>query len=274
MFQQMMRLLTGSWDAANTHAENLHGMLIGTVIFVIAMILVMWGFNITSMKEVNLIFFLIGGLGLVAKFSQPRMIVASAAIGAVAGGLQDKDISKNAAEGVKWLYKVGLGMLLGFWVLAGLLATWSFERAPAAFFPIAAMAMLLAVAVEFFEMKGGMFKKVLIAYAVGVILISLAKTIPSPFTEKEVGAAVPQRDATIPPAEISPVMLTVSGGCSERIKVSKGWDINSTLLGNVRQEKMDTATSEWTPMVNGASLYATRYCGNGQVSYQFVLTKK
>ncbi len=278
MFEQSIRLLTRGWDATNAHAENLQAAIIGILLFILIATLAMWCFNISGLKEVNFIFFFIGGLYLVAKFSQPKMVVAGAVIGTVAGGLRDKDLSQSAAEGVKWLYKIALGLVLGFWVLAGMLATWSFENAPAAFFPVAAMTMLLAVMVEFFEMKGGMFKKVLVAYAVGVIIVALWQTI----SWKSI-APTEQPEAT-PPHEVQEASSATQGGggmiaitltkgqCSEAIIVPKGVDIKSTITGNVRQEKMDNATSEWTLMVDRASLYATRYCGDGQALYLFTPT--
>lgn len=178
------QLLVGTWELAEENVHRLRAALVAMMMWCIGLIIIMWGINALGGKEVNYVFFFLGGIFLILKASNPRIAGASAIAGSTVQGLRDEDLSQSAVKGVVVLYRVMLGLLLGFWILAGLLSTWSFKEAPAAFFPIAAMALTIAVTVEFFNMKGGIFKWVVIGYALGVILVAFWQTVPADWKSK------------------------------------------------------------------------------------------
>lgn len=168
-----------SWTFTKNNVIKLRSAIVTMMMLCIGLIIIMWGINAFGGKEVNYVFFFAGGILLILQASNPRVVGGSALAGTVVQGLRDEDLTQGAVKGVMVLYRVMLGMLFGFWVLAGLLSTWSFKEAPGAFWPIAAMALTIGVTIEFFEMKGGVFKWVVIGYAVGVILVAFWQTVPT-----------------------------------------------------------------------------------------------
>lgn len=162
---------------ATNEAERLQMALIVTIGVLLFLIGIMWGINAYWVKEVNLIFFVLGGIYLIVKGTQWRLIGAAALVGVGVQGLRDQDMSQGAVQGVQVLYKILFGLLFGFWLIAGLLSTWPFEAAPAMFFPFAAMIMVIAVTCIFFGIKGKVTAWIIIAYATGVIGIIGWKTL-------------------------------------------------------------------------------------------------
>lgn len=180
--QLIWRILSGKVKDAHLEAENIHGALIAIICMTFVSTLVMWLLNISGLKEVNFLFFFVGGMYLVTKLSHPKIVVSAAVAGAGVQGLRDEDITQGAAKGTVVLYQIFLGILLGFWILAGILSTWSFALSPASFFPIAAMGMVIAITIEFFDMKGNVFPIVIIGYALVIIAIATWKTFPDEVT--------------------------------------------------------------------------------------------
>lgn len=111
--------------------------------------LVMWMFNIFGLKEVNYVFFFLGGIMIFFIGFNPATIVTSILVGAVAGGVNKEGIMKGALRGPARLLYFIVGLLYAFFVLSGLLATTSFAESPSAFFAIMAMITLLGVATSF-----------------------------------------------------------------------------------------------------------------------------
>lgn len=176
---EFFRIVSGTAELTESKAERIYNTLIITMLGTMGLLLVMWAINAYWMKEINFFFFFLGGILLLVMGFTPRVVGMSAVAGLAVNGLQDKDLSQGTVSGVKVLYKVVTGILFGFWVVAGLLATWSFKEAPMAFWPVATMAIVIGIVIEFFEMKGGVFKWVVIIYAVGVILVAFWQTLPS-----------------------------------------------------------------------------------------------
>lgn len=195
MWNLLWRVLEGGYNITREEADRIHGFLLRLMVVTVSLILVMWGFNAVGMKEVNFIFFFIGGGYIAAKALQPKMIGLAAVAGVVVQGLRDEDLSQGAVKGLQALYMVALGVLLGFWVLSGILSTWSFKEAPAAFFPIAAMVLTLAVMSAYFGLKGKTAVTAITAYAVVVIAIAGWQTIPVSMRPFQGSHAAQQRSA-------------------------------------------------------------------------------
>ncbi len=166
-------------------AKRIHAMLIGIIVASLVIITIMWGINIAGGKQINIIFFLLGGLYIILQTTKPVTVTVAAGAGAVVAGLADKDLSQGALTGLKALYRVTIGALFGFWVLAGLLATWSFQENPASFFYVMAMVLTIAVTVELFGMKSNkLTAKVIIIYASAVITVAFWDTITDDWKNK------------------------------------------------------------------------------------------
>jgi hypothetical protein len=178
MFANLTRLFAEGVVFTASKAKAVHNTLIGVIVAAFAVIVLMWYINISGGKAYNIVLFLAGGLYIAVSFSRPLVAATAAGAGAVVAGLADKDLSQGALTGLKALYKVTVGTLFGFWVLAGLLATWSFEKNPSSFFYVMAMVLTIAVTVELFEMKSNkLAAKVIITYAIGVIAVAFWQTI-------------------------------------------------------------------------------------------------
>ena len=178
MFQTFWHTEIGGTQITEDTAYEVYSALVAAILGLCATIFGMWLLNAFMAKEVNYFFFFIGGFLLLIKGFKPPVVGASAIGGVGLHFLADKDLSQGAIKGLQVLYKVVTGVLFGFWVLAGLLSTWSFKEAPGAFWPIAAMALTIGITIEFFNMKGGVFKWVVIIYAVGVICTAFWQTFP------------------------------------------------------------------------------------------------
>lgn len=203
MLRDIQLLLEDSASITSLKAKQIHAMLMKVILASLVIILIMWAINSLGWKQFNIIFFLLGGLYILVQVTKPFTVAVAAGAGVVLAGLNDKDKSQGALTGLYALYKITIGALFGFWVLAGLLATWSFEERPASFFYVMAMVLTIAVTVEVYTLKGSkMSAKVIVTYAVLVILAALWQTITKeqremvptiPFTreaEKKEAAAV------------------------------------------------------------------------------------
>lgn len=208
MFGTILRIAADGYVVAENKANEVHDALVIALCTLCGLILVMWGLNAYVTKEINYFFFFVGGILLIINGSTPRIAGLSAAGGIIVQELNDKDKSQGAIKGLQVLYKVVTGVLFGFWVLAGLLSTWSFKEAPGAFWPIAAMALTIGITIELFSMKGGVFKWVVIIYAVGVICTAFWQTFPkewkSAMTPSAPAATVP---VTRPAARVMPDVI-------------------------------------------------------------------
>lgn len=192
---EFFRIIGGVAELTASKAERIYNSLIITLLGTVGLVVIMWAINAYGAKEINFIFFFLGGILLLIMGFTPRVVGISAVAGLAVNGLQDKDLSQGTVSGMKALYKVVTGILFGFWIVAGLLATWSFKEAPMAFWLVATMAMVIGVAIEFYEIKGGVFKWVVIIYAIGVILAAFWQTFPQEWK--------PSRNADTPPATAS-----------------------------------------------------------------------
>lgn len=178
MFQTFWRTVVGGAQITEDTAYEVYTALVAVGLVLCGMILGMGLLNAFIAKEVNYFFFFIGGILILMKGFKPPVVGASAIGGVGLHFLADKDLSQGAIKGLEVLYKVVTGVLFGFWVIAGLLATWSFKEAPGAILPIVAMGLTIGVTIELFNMKGGVFKWVVIIYAVGVICTAFWQTFP------------------------------------------------------------------------------------------------
>jgi hypothetical protein len=192
MFQTFWRTVVGGAQITEDTAYEVYTALVAVGLVLCGMILGMGLLNAFIAKEVNYFFFFIGGILILMKGFKPPVVGASAIGGVGLHFLADKDLSQGAIKGLEVLYKVVTGVLFGFWVIAGLLATWSFKEAPGAILPIVAMGLTIGVTIELFNMKGGVFKWVVIIYAVGVICTAFWQTFPADWKA--------QFKATPPPA--------------------------------------------------------------------------
>jgi hypothetical protein len=185
MLRDIRMLLEDVAAISALQAKRIHAMLIGIIVASLVIITIMWGINIAGGKQINIIFFLLGGLYIILQTTKPVTVTVAAGAGAVVAGLADKDLSQGALTGLKALYRVTIGALFGFWALAGLLATWSFQENPASFFYVMAMVLTIAVTVELFGMKSNkLTAKVIIIYASAVITVAFWDTITDDWKNK------------------------------------------------------------------------------------------
>lgn len=149
---------------------------------VIGLILLMWAINAYGgtaiAKEWNLVFFFLSGPAIPFFLLVPRTSAIAMVAGMFAGGLKDEDLSQSAMAGLTSFYYAVRATVLWFWVLSGLLATWSFAPAPGAFFVFAAMGAFLGLLFWHYEMNSGIVAKLLVAYAICVMLAATWKTVP------------------------------------------------------------------------------------------------
>ena len=159
-------------------ARRVHEAVIMLLLVMLALIGVMWGFNVMGYKLVNSFLFAFGGIFILVQATRPISLAAAATAGAGVARLGDKDVSQGALQGLQALYRVTLGAIFGFWVLAGLLATWSFEESPVSFFIIMGMIMMIAITVAVFKMTSTKLAgKIIIAYSVVVLLSAFWQTL-------------------------------------------------------------------------------------------------
>lgn len=205
MFQIIWRIIQGSAQITEEEANNVYKSLVMALVAMFGLTFVMWGLNAIGAKEINYIFFFFGGMLILIMGFTPRLVGLSAVGGFVINGLNDKDKSQGMVKGIQGLIKAVSGILLGFWIASGVLATWSFREAPMAFFPIAAMALTIGVTVQFYGMKGGVFKWVVLIYALGVIGTAFYQTFPKEWKE----AATPAPRSSTPTTRVAPAQTSM-----------------------------------------------------------------
>ncbi len=161
---------------------NIMGMAFTTFILIALVIvtLVMWILNVFGLMGINLIPFFLGAIGIVAVSTSLGAVTAATTLGGVAAFLNDRDISQGMAGGISMLGRVIWGLLLGWFIIAGFLATWSFSNSPGAFFNVAAASLTAMVLLQFYRITTGkwLVGGVLI-YCAGVAFLALASTSPT-----------------------------------------------------------------------------------------------
>lgn len=179
MFPNPWTVLTGIATIAHAQLRKLYKILLKVSIVLACIILIEWMCNATGYKELNYIFFFLGGWLYVAFAFSPIALEAGAAAGTVIAALKDTDLTQGAYAGVLKYCKTALSVLLSFWMISGLLATWSFAENPGAFFPFAAMVAVLATASVVFGSKSGgvVLKAIITTYATVVIVMALYSTL-------------------------------------------------------------------------------------------------
>lgn len=176
-------IVTSAGNALSTMLKTFFMTFLG----MFALTLVMWMLNIFGCKEVNYLFFFLGGIMIFFIGINPATIVTSVLIGAVSGGVNHDGIMKGALRGPAQLLHLVLGLLYAFFVLSGVLATTSFEESPSAFFAIMAMVMLLGVAVSFYGEKFGSAPMVLVTLYVVYVCIRATWAIVPVDTKYDMG---------------------------------------------------------------------------------------
>jgi hypothetical protein len=175
----ILTFLRGLATSAGNAVSNMLKTLFLASIFMLGLTFVMWLLNILGLKEVNYLFFFLGGIMIFFIGFNPATIVTSILVGAVAGGVNKEGILKGALAGPARLLYFIIGLLYAFFALAGLLATTSFAESPSSFFAIMAMTMLLGVATSFIGAKASKFAFVLVAaYAAYICVRALWAIIP------------------------------------------------------------------------------------------------
>lgn len=150
--------------------EQIHLLALKLTITSIIMIVVMWFFNITGFRELNLVVFILGSIWLAWKLANPKLITSAGGLGFLISALWDSDKSQGVPKGVLAYFRVGLWVVFGFMMLALPLATWDFSPSPASFFLLMAGVMLTMVAAQLLELKGRTVGWIGLAYGTLVIL--------------------------------------------------------------------------------------------------------
>ena len=177
---------TANSTKSNSHAAlrhwNILGMSTTVSIFVTltGLTLVMFLFNIFGLMGLNLIPFFSGAIIIVAVSTSLAAVSTAGAIGAIIAFLKDEDASQGSVAGISMLGKIIWGLLLGWFILAGFLSTWSFSDSPMAFFYLAAAAMTAMVVVQFYNITTGKWLVTGVLLYCGIIaFLALSSTSPT-----------------------------------------------------------------------------------------------
>ncbi len=168
----------------------------GLMLALVAITLVMWALNVIGLMGINLIPFFIGAIYIVAKSTSLKVVTVAGTLGAASAFLNDKDMSQGVAGGISTLGRIIWGGLLGWFILAGFLSSWSFSNNPGAFFYVAAASLTAMVLLQFYQITTGkwLVGGVLIYCAI-IAFLALASTSP---TLVRVGAVLDkQAEATL-----------------------------------------------------------------------------
>ncbi len=174
---------------------------------------IMWFLNVSGLMGINLFLFFLGAIGIVVMATSLAAVMAAGVIGAFGAFFDDKDISQGTITGLSTLGKLIWGLLLGWFLIAGLLSTWSFAYNPAAFFFVAAGALTSMVALQFYKISTGKWLIIgVLTYCAIVVLLALGSTSPNMVkigqTAKRTGDQftnyVTSGDSTIPAQPVSP----------------------------------------------------------------------
>lgn len=256
MFENIFRLLSAGGQATHEQARQLHDQLVVLLLAFMAVIGVMWGLNVTGFKFVNAFIFAFGGLFIFVQATRPIALAGVAAAGASVAWMADRDVSKGALQGLSVFYRVVLGALFGFWVLAGLLATWSFEESPRSFFIIMGMILMVTVTTATFKMATGKLSaKIIITYSVVVMLTAFWQTLTP-----EQKAMVPLVEDTAPKVD-------------SRIKLSKDAKEADVLRLNFSQAE-DGDVLPFTMPIGSMLIITKRQHQPGQKPFQICLLDK
>ncbi|HXK37883.1 MAG TPA: hypothetical protein VJ579_02350 [Candidatus Paceibacterota bacterium] len=175
----ILTFLRGLATSAGNAVSNILKTMFLASIFMLGLTFVMWLLNIFGLKELNYVFFFLGGIMIFFIGFNPATIVTSILVGAVAGGINREGIMKGALTGPARLLYFIIGLLYAFFALAGLLATTSFAESPSSFFAIMAMTMLLGVATAFVGAKASKFAFAVVAvYAAYICVRAIWAIIP------------------------------------------------------------------------------------------------
>lgn len=171
--------LRGLATSAGNAVSNMLKTFFLASIYMLGLTLIMWLLNIFGLKELNYVFFFLGGLLIFFAGINPATIVTSILVGAVAGGINREGVLKGALRGPARLLYFIVGLLYAFFALSGLLATTSFAGSPSSFFAIMAMLLLLGVATSFMSAKSGKVAYALVlCYALYICIRAVWAVIP------------------------------------------------------------------------------------------------
>ena len=178
MIENLRRIVVAGGKITLDEADKFHAEIIKYYILTLILTLIMWGFNIVGLRAVNYILLVIGSIVIFSKAIKPINIFLAASAGLGINALQDKDKSQGVVAGIIFLSRLFIGIMFGFFLVGGVLATYSFEESPMMFFPIAAMLVLIGLTIEHYKMEGKILPYLIIMYAIVVIANSLWFTFP------------------------------------------------------------------------------------------------
>lgn len=178
MLDNLLRI-AGAGAAITAHEANkLHAEIIKWLINTFILTLFMWGFNVVGLMGLNFFILFLGSIIIFAKAIKPINVLLAATAGAGINGLLDKDKTQGAVAGMIFLSRIFIGVMLGFFLIGGILATYSFKEAPMMFFPIAVMLILIGLTIEYYQIKGKILPWLIIGYATVIIFNSIWYTVP------------------------------------------------------------------------------------------------
>lgn len=157
-------------------ADELYKTLVKLAFAAMAGVLVMWALNAGGAKEVNFAFFFLGVIVFAIWIFAPTRLLIAAGAGAAVQGLKDEDLTQGAIKGIVTLYKVALGVMLWFMIVAGILSVISFQAKPLVFFPV--VAMLLLITVAYASVKNGTVKALIAIFGTAVIVFYMFALVP------------------------------------------------------------------------------------------------
>ena len=224
----------------------------------IALTLVMFLLNVAGLMGANLLIFFAGGLAILLATLAPKMILIALGLGATVQALRDEDITQGSIRGVVVLYHIATGILLWFWIIAGFLATWSFELAPKAFFLVAAASFVIAALYAHYNIRGGRWVRFLVLlYAVTIIVTALWSTFSSDARNrvlKPFGSSTSDQST----ASRAPRVYTTRSG-QFHLRQGEEATIALTRYANIGISTTDCV--HYTPRVNGRPLKGGHWCG-------------
>lgn len=126
-----------------TVLENSAKAIWAIALSAIGLILIMWILNICGLKELNYIFFFLGGIAIFMAGINPITLIASIFVGGISGKIDGKGFFKGTKQGVNNLFHFVNGIAYAFVLLSGIASVISFKESPSSFFAILVAATIL-----------------------------------------------------------------------------------------------------------------------------------
>jgi hypothetical protein len=191
------------------------------------------------------------------------------------------------------LYRLGIGLLLAFWVAGGFLYLFSFQDAPGTFWGMFVSGAILAAAAANFETKSKIGQKVIFGFFSIMFVVCFLKSCFAPTAEERAEKAalkaaqqqqqsqplqyrsmtgVPEQlfNAAAQTAGATPTAgeLYVRNGECSTMNIPEGKWLDYTFpTGYVRAEIQTTYGGPWLPQQNNGNTVAVRWCGEGKVTW-------